>query len=385
MAPMNIVLFPSAYAPAFGGVEELTARLGANLQRSGHRVEVWVHHYPTDLPLTEEIAGITVRRFDLALPAMNASALAGFLPKGAAGLLALRRAARTFAPDVINVQCFSNNGVYATALAKLTRTRLVVSLQGETVMDDTDIYTHSTTLRQSLRWGLRAADVVTGCSSFVLEDAAERFGLASGAGTVIPNGVEMVAEFTPEPLTVPFPRFVLGYGRVVEKKGFDLLLEAFARVAGANPDVGLVIGGDGAARPTLEARARALGIAGQVHFPGRLSRSQVAWATDHASVFVLPSRVEPFGIVVLEAMRAGLPVIVSSRGGATDIVREGVEGLVVDPEDTDALAAALQRIVANPELAARFGAAGRERVQGYDWPGITDRYVGAYRGSPGRG
>ena len=99
---------------------------------------------------------------------------------------------------------------------------------------------------------------------------------------------------------------------------------------------------------------------------------------------VLPSRVEPFGIVVLEAMRAGLPVIVSRRGGAPDIVREGIEGLVVDPEDTAALAAALERILDDPQLAARFGAAGRERVKVYGWPAIAERYAQVYRELSGR-
>jgi glycogen(starch) synthase len=375
---MRIVLFPSAYAPAFGGVEELTARLAANLTAAGHTVQVWVHRFPEGVAPSEVIDQITVRRFDLVLPAMNLAALSAFAPRGRAALRALRQAAVDFNPDVIHVQCFSNNGIYATALARLTGTRLVLSLQGETVMDDADIYSHSATLRQGLRWGLRRADVVTGCSNFVLEDARTRFGLGSGSGQVIPNGVDMVEAATAEPLELPFRRFVVAYGRVVPKKGFDRLVEAFARVARTDPAVGLLIGGDGASRAGLEDRAQALGISDRVRFAGRLSRGQVLWATQHASLFVLPSRVEPFGIVVLEAMRAGLPVIVSSAGGAPDIVREGIEGYVVDPTDTTALADRMGQVLADPALAGRLGAAGAQRVHSYDWRAITEQYAALY-------
>ena len=220
---------------------------------------------------------------------------------------------------------------------------------------------------------------MTGCSSFVLDDAVERFDLAADAGIVVPNGVDPANEESPEPIKLPFDRFVLAYGRVVEKKGFDLLIDAFARFAETDQDVGLVIGGDGAARPDLEARVRVAGLCGRVVFPGRLSRARVAWATAAASVFVLPSRVEPFGIVVLEAMRAGLPVVVSDRGGAPDIVREGVEGFVVDPTDSAVMADRISRVLTDPLLAARMGAAGRDRVQSFDWTDVTRRYEELYR------
>ena len=142
---MKIVLFPSAYAPHFGGVEELTARLVAGLRRSGHVVEVWTIRHPANLPEVEVVDGVTVRRFSVPLPAGNAEALARFAPGAFSAVLALRRAARAFRPEVVHVQCFSVNGIYAAMLAQMTGVRLVVSLQGETVMDDHDIYTHSST------------------------------------------------------------------------------------------------------------------------------------------------------------------------------------------------------------------------------------------------
>jgi glycogen(starch) synthase len=376
---VTIALFSSAYAPAVGGVEELTHRLAQRLSAAGHTVEVWTNRHPGTLPDRETIDGVRVRRFALPLPTMRAQQLAALAPASAAGLVRLRRAARELRPDVLHVQCFSANGVYATALSVQMRLPLVVTLQGETVMDDRDIFDHSLSLRMGLRVGLRRAHAVTACSQFVLDDAERRFGLGRGAGEVVPNGVETDRREPHIPLTLPFRRFVLGLGRVVEKKGFDLLLESFARLASDHTDVGLVIGGDGDQRPALTERARILGLDHRVVLPGSLSRGQVAWAMSNAAAFVLPSRVEPFGIVVLEALDAGQPVVVSSRGGAPEIVRDGREGLVVDPFDTGALASAIGRLLDDGALRRRLTVAGRARARAFSWDTITERYRDIYR------
>jgi glycogen(starch) synthase len=371
---MRVALFPSAYAPQVGGVEELTRRLALRLRAAGDVVEVWTIRHPASLPEEEVVGGVRVRRFELPLPALRLSAL-GFPLAGGRALRRLERAARDFRPDVVHVQCFSANGVYAAALGGRLGVPLVVSLQGETAMDDSDVYVRSLAMRLGLRLGLRRAAAVTACSEFALDDA-RRFGLREGI--VIPNGVETGGDASPAPLELPFDRFVLGLGRLVPKKGFDLLLEAFAHIAPRRPGLGLVIGGDGSARPGLEARAHVLGLADRVRLPGSLGRPEVTWAMANADVFVLPSRVEPFGIVVLEALRARRPVVVSSRGGAGEVVRDGREGLVVDPLDRRALAAAIERLLDEGELRERLAAAGHARAGEFDWAGIAARYRGLY-------
>jgi glycosyltransferase involved in cell wall biosynthesis len=370
---------PSAYAPAVGGVEELSERLAQQLIGSGHRIEVWTHRHPPELPAVDTIRGITIRRFVMPLPTAKIRKALQFGPGVARALAEMGRARRAFAPDVLHVQCFSANGVYASALAALFRVPLVVTLQGETVMDDNDIYQHSASLRLGLRVGLRRAATVTGCSQFVLDDAVRRFGLAPQRGVIVPNGFQVGDGAVAPGLALPFERFVLGLGRVVEKKGFDLLINAFALVADDHPEVGLVIGGNGAARPGLLAQVQRLGLSDRVVLPGMLSRDEVAWAMHHAAVFVLPSRIEPFGIVVLEALSAGRPVIVSDRGGATEIVSDGKDGLVVDPFDSQALAAAIGRLLEDDGLRTRFTEAGRARVRDFAWDAVTARYTALYQ------
>lgn len=376
---MRVALLPSAYAPAVGGVEELTRRLADRLVAGGDEVEVWTFRHPPDLAPFEVVDGVVVRRFGFPLPAARPSAALRFPSLGRHALGALSEAVRAFRPDVLHVQCFSAQGIYATAAAARHRLPLVVSLQGETVMDDADVYGRSAVLRLGLRAALRRAGAVTGCSRFVVDDAERRFGLPAGKGRVVHNGVEVAGDEQPEALELPFDRFVLALGRVVPNKGFDLLVQAFAKLGSEHPGVGLVVGGEGRVRAPLVALADELGMGHRVALPGGLGRGQVAWAMANAEVFVLPSRVEPFGIVVLEALRAGRPVVVSSHGGAPEIVRHEREGLVADPFDTGALAVAIARLLGDPGLARRLAAAGRRRVEDFSWDRIADRYSDLYR------
>lgn len=378
MSNLRIALMPSAYAPAVGGVEVLTAQLAEQLMRRGHAVEVWApRHSGDDLPLDEIIEGIRVRRFVFALPRAHPAALAR-TPFGACRTLtALRRAVNEFHPTHLNVHCFSGNGLYATILSRWRGLPLVVTLHGETVMDDRNIYDRSTTLRVALRRGLGRAAQVTGCSQFTLDDAARRFGLDPERSSVIFSGVDG-QEVPPKRVDVPFGRYVLGLGRVVHKKGFDLLLRAFAQIAPAHHEVGLVIAGFGNALDSLRVQAADLGLVDRVHFTGSLNRGEVTAVMAGAEAFVMPSRVEPFGIVALEAWRAKVPVVVTSRGGTPEFVEDGRTGLIVDPYDTAELARSLDILLSDSELRFRLADAGQQRLERFSTEVLTTAYENVY-------
>ena len=347
---MRIVLVPSSYEPFIGGVEELTRNLASTLRDCGDQVEVWTGNPGLRvLPKKSETDGITVRRFDFFLPGANAPSLLQFPVRASQTLLSLCRAVREFRPDVLHVQCFGPNGAYMTALSLLASIPLIVSLQGETMMDDHDIFTKSLTLRNALRAGIRRAYAVTGCSQFTIDDAVARFSLKSGRGKVIFNAVPLTEERAAGDTHWPPPtgRYVFAMGRFVRKKGFDLLLRAYVEVAERHPDVSLVIGGDGPDRSATESLASELGIANRVSFVGRLDRPAVLAAMSSAEIFIMPSRIEPFGIVILEAWRSGTAVVATSRGGPREIIRHGVDGMLVDPFDTGELASIIDRLLTN--------------------------------------
>jgi glycogen synthase len=383
----RVALLPSSYPPSLGGVEELTRHLALSLVEAGDQVEVWTGHPDDSTPETVEVLdGLVVRRLPMPLPATNWSAIHRSAVTGSRTLFSLRRAVAAFRPDVLHVQCFGPNGSYATALARVTGTPLVVTLQGETLMDDADIFETSRVLRSSLRAGLRAAAAVTGCSAFTLADAEQRFGLEPGRGRVIPNGVELAR--SPHPVTDAAPfvpaggdphrPYILGLGRIVTKKGFDLLVTAFAALDDRDRTADLVIAGSGSALDDLRRQASELGVGAQVHFVGRLDRAEVARAMAGATLFVMPSRLEPFGIVVLEAWRAGVAVVASTRGGAPEFVRDGNDGLLVDPFDAGAFAAILTDLLGHPDRRRAIATAGATRVEAFGWATIAGEYRRIY-------
>jgi glycosyltransferase involved in cell wall biosynthesis len=335
---------------------------------------------------------LIVRRLPMPLPATNWSAIRRSATTGVRTLFSLRDAVAAFRPDVLHVQCFGPNGAYAVPLSRLTGRPLVITLQGETLMDDADIFEISRSLRSSLRRGLRTAAAVTACSGFTLRDAERHFGLLPGRGRVIPNGVELGGEVPAAPTRprgLPDRPYILALGRVVPKKGFDLLVEAFAHMGVSGRSADLVIAGTGDALEDLRRQVATLGVGDRVHLVGRLDRQDVAAAMAGAELFVVPSRLEPFGIVVLEAWRAGTAVVATSRGGPSDLVRDGEDGMLVDPFDRRALTAALERLMGDDRLRRAVGEAGRARVASFAWPTIADQYRQVYSvvtgGTPGAG
>ena len=231
---------------------------------------------------------------------------------------------------------------------------------------------------------LRRADhVVATCSDEVFE--LVRMGGARGRLTVVPCGVDLDL-FSPDGRRArrrPGLRRIVCVGRLVARKGVGNAISALA----ALPDAELVVAG-GPPRHQLERdpearRLRALaeesGVADRVDLRGRMDREDVAALLRSADAVVCVPWYEPFGIVPLEAMACGAPVVASAVGGMIDSVVDGVTGVHVPPRDPDRLAEALAALLADPERRAVHGSAGVERVRRrYGWPRIAAATLDVY-------
>lgn len=287
---------------------------------------------------------------------------------------------RRFAPAVLHVHCFGPNGLYALALAHRFRTPMIVTSHGETRADDGGTFAVSAQLRAGLRSALRRAAIVTAPSEFVLQDLRSSYGLVGGV--VVPNGVDIDIEQRVGSIRPDLgARYILSVGRLGKMKGFDLLLRAFA-AADLDHDVSLVIAGDGPERDALGTLANSLGVGDRVIFPGWLDAVEVSQTMANALAVVVPSRIEAFGIVILEAWREGAPVITTSHGGAPEFVTDDEDGLIVDPTDTVALARALKRLSNDAELRSRLAAAGSARYPQFTWRRVAALYAEMYRTLP---
>jgi glycosyltransferase involved in cell wall biosynthesis len=203
--------------------------------------------------------------------------------------------------------------------------------------------------------------------------------------SVVPCGVDL-RRFTPEgPVGERGERCrVLTVGRLVPRKGFDIAIEALSRL----PQAELVIAGgpqpSGLSRNEEAVRLRKVaaehGVDDRVTLLGQVSRDEMPALMRSADVVVCAPWYEPFGIVPLEAMACGVPVVAAAVGGLTDTVVDGITGRHVPPRDPAALADALRPLLASSSLRAAYGIAGRDRVRArYSWDRIATDTVEAYR------
>lgn len=172
-------------------------------------------------------------------------------------------------------------------------------------------------------------------------------------------------------------RWLLSVARLTRHKGIDLALQALARLRGRFPDLRYAVVGSGEAQEALEAEARALGVADRVRFLTDVPDRDLPALYNAAELYVgvsrlMEQRVEGFGISLAEASACGLPVIAGRSGGIPAAVSDGETGLLVDAEREEAVAEAVARLLDDPGLRARLGAAGRRAVEGhYNWDRVT--------------
>ena len=210
----------------------------------------------------------------------------------------------------------------------------------------------------------RRADVLTANTTGVME-------------SLVPLFQARHLALLPNPLPMPVVPAAVGsagdrqgfvtVARLVPQKGIDVLIRALAQTSGAAQDWTLTLVGDGPEREALERQVLQAGLEEKVHFLGFRSDPQTSLL--QAGVFVLPSRYEGMPNALLEAMAVGLAVVVTDASpGPLEVVEAGVSGLVVPSDEPAALADALDRLAAQPQLRERLGAAAREALRQSDWP-----------------
>lgn len=375
----RVALFPSAFHPHLGGIEETTRQLAHQLHARGGEPLICTHRWPRTLPAVERFEQLDVRRFRFLMPERTAHDLFRFAPRVPSIRRATRQALRSHGADLVHVQGVSNNAAYALHAARALHLPLVVTLQGELTMDATKVYERSAAHRRLLQVVLQRADAVSACSTHTLREAEEWAGLELGdRGTVIHNGVDATAfESDPSVERLHDRRYVAALGRLVPEKGFDILVEAFADIAGEQPDVDLLIAGEGPERPSLDVLIDRLGLRERVRLTGRLDRAGVAALLGGGEAFVLPSRHEPFGIVNLEAMAAGLPIVASAVGGVPELLGDVDGATLVPPGSPVALAEGMRTALA---IGGRGRSARRHHARRYSWSAVAERYLAVYEG-----
>ena len=194
-------------------------------------------------------------------------------------------------------------------------------------------------------------------------------------------------EFAPvAPRRSPTPFRVMSVGQLQPAKGYHLLLDVLAALAGAGRDVRLTLVGDGPSRRSLEARTARLGLGERVTFTGALNQGRVRALLAECDAFVLPSFAEGIPVVLMEAMAVGLPCVATRITGIPELITDGESGLLVTAADDEGLAAALARLMDDDALRARLGRVAREQVAAsYDLRHNVARLVEVFAARVGDG
>jgi glycosyltransferase involved in cell wall biosynthesis len=368
-----------------GGQNVHVAMLARALADRGHRVTVYTRRDDSALPRSVDFApGVVVEHLDAGPPAP--------LPKDdlwphVGELAQSLRSALTATPPALVHGHFWMSGkaaVDATSglgipVVQTFHALGVVKRRWQGAADTSP----APRIRVETAVARQAAAVIATCADEVAELAA--LGVDPRQVSVVPSGVD-TDSFTPDGPAAPrtdAPRLLV-IGRLVPRKGLGDLLSALVEV----PDAELVVVGgpaadelsaDESAATALEQAAR-LGVTDRVRLVGRADRGEVSAWIRSADLVVCAPWYEPFGIVPLEAMACGVPVVGTAVGGLIDTVVHGRTGLLVPPRCPDRLAAAVRTLLSDPARRTRMGAAGRERVvAAYDWREVARKTEVTYR------
>ncbi|MBI2580188.1 glycosyltransferase [Candidatus Woesearchaeota archaeon] len=390
--------WPDDPAPAF------VYDLSKHLQQKGMEVVALVPHHP-GAKRFETASGIRTYRFRYFLPGSLERLCydAGILPNlkksflarlqlpifVAAEFFSLWKAAKKEKPDIIHAHWILPQGFTAAIVSKILRIPVVVTAHAG------DVFPLKSFLFRLLSgFSTRSAAAVTVNSSYTRAAVAKISKL--GDIKVIPMGVDLKLFSSASSSAAAIVRkkygisengrMLLFVGRLAEKKGVTYMIAAMKAVVKAFPDCRLVIVGEGPEKASLQQQVQRLSLSGSVVFAGSIPNISLPSFYKAADVFVLPSIVdrsgdtEGLGVVLLEAIAAGTPVVASNVGGIPDIVAHSKTGLLVEQKSPHQLAAAIIKLLGSSSLRKRLSVSARKRVtQGFSWSGVAGSFYSLYR------
>ena len=371
---MRIAQVSPWFSPHFGGVESHVRSLSRELARRGHEVTVVTSQHDRALSAEETMDGFRVIRVRPRFIFMQTP----ITPR-------MRGSLRALSADVVHAHSpppLASH--YAGAVASERGIPYVVTYHCDVELPSAFGSVVESIYRRSL-----GADTLRNANQVIVTTrtyAATSRAIWRYNPSVIPNAVDH-RRFRPDvdgsavrsklriPPEVPI---VLLVGRIVPHKGVEHFVEAARYV----PDAWFLVAGGGSSLDAMKRLALSMGVADRVRFLGRISDDRLPEVYAACDVFVLPSvsRLEAFGIVALEAMSTGKPVIVADIPGVREIIEDGRDGLLADPVNPRDLAEKIRRLLSDPEVRKTMGARGREKVlESFSIERVTDRIEAVYR------
>jgi glycosyltransferase involved in cell wall biosynthesis len=237
-------------------------------------------------------------------------------------------------------------------------------------------------------WSMYEADRVIVCSHSMKNEICNHFNLPQSKVDVIPNAIDPTKYQTTSDLGAVRQRYGVGWGgklilcvgRLVPQKGVEYFIRAIPKIARRYPEARFVIVGEGWSRDILEAEARATGHSDKIKFTGFASDKEVIDLMSSADALVVPSIYEPFGIVALEGMATGAPVVASKVDGLAEVIEHDKTGIFVYPRSPDSIAWGIDRVLSDPDHARWLTENAKEVLhKSYSWEAVAIKTVEAYK------
>ncbi len=377
---MNLLIVTPYYHPQTGGVVTAVEMLSQQFARQGNRIAILVPGETNRVLVSSRENGLPAYGLYCRVPFVRGAVVRGllafcvFLP---ITLVRLCRFTTEQGIDAVNIQYPLPWMFYFAILRKICSWKLIVTLQGNDVHD---LPKASLQHRWLVKRLLRSADAIIGVSRSLLDELSRIFPGLAQKTAVIANGAPLPLPAECAPFFPYSDRqisgFILTVGHVIHRKGIDLILRAMKMARECGCDLKLIIVGDGPERANLSRLADDLGLRENVHFAGNQPHSITLEFFRRCLFFVLASREEGLPLVLVEAMAHNKAVVATRVDGIPELVKDGLTGLLAEPENPASLAAALVKLYKNKELRENVARRGQELVlREYTWDSIAARYI----------
>lgn len=345
---MRILFWADGFWPRLGGIETQSLHLIEEMQKRGHLYQVLAQKDAPHWKEEEIYKGIPISRFDFngILKDKNLKSMNAIKEH-------LKKVMVEFQPDLIHLDACLGGSAFAFLLCMKEFHRPIA-------MTAHAPYLYQGQLSPLFEKVCFFVDQIACVSNWVLNEMRCHLPTLNSKLRCICNGLS-IPEAKPQRLSF-FPPLLLCFGRLSKEKGFDKAIIAFSLLKKRGSLAHLVIAGGGPERPFLENLVQELGLTLSVTFTGVLSQEEVLSWFNRATLVIVPSLSESFGLVILEAMQLERPVIAFRIQGIPEVIAEGETGLLVDPEDPLALCCAIETLLLNPEKAIKMGIEGRKRA-----------------------
>jgi glycogen synthase len=381
--PVRVAMVSWEYPPiVVNGIATLVEGLAKELASDGHEVVVLSLRHGSRIHVPDDVTvdGVRILRTSADLPWIPQDDTVASVASANHHLVGLATELGDWRPDVIHVHDW--HGAWAgKVLRRLWDVPVVATVHAiELGRHGGHLPPGEPTTISSVEWWLaERADSVICCSQFMRREVIDGFELDPDHVRLVPNGVRPEDWAPPAREPVEREPMVLAWGRVRYEKGFQALATAMALVRLRVPNVRCVIAGRGPYLPELQLQVDVEGVGDIVQLAGYVSDDELRRLLHRAGCAVLPSLYEPFGVVALEAMAAGAPVIAARTGGLAEIVAGSDAGLTFDPGNIEQLADRITEVLTKPKLSAGLQAGARKLLSDrYSWDAIARQTAATY-------